>query len=97
LKKKGIIKMRLVYLFLLLSKCVLGQDLVQYVQPMSGTAPSTTPASLKHGGGTELNANTIPAVTLPFAMVQWTPQTQTSETKCIGSAVRVRRIMEALA
>ncbi|HEX8355888.1 MAG TPA: GH92 family glycosyl hydrolase [Segetibacter sp.] len=83
MKKKGIIKMRLVYLFLLLSKCVLGQDLVQYVQPMSGTAPSTTPASLKHGGGTELNANTIPAVTLPFAMVQWTPQTQTSETKCI--------------
>lgn len=60
-----------------------GQDLTQYVQPMSGTAPSTTPASLKHGGGTELNANTIPAVTLPFAMVQWTPQTQTSETKCI--------------
>src|SRR3982751_2402162 len=61
----------------------LGQDLVQYVQPMSGTAAATTPASLKHGGGTELNANTIPAVTLPFAMVQWTPQTQTSENKCV--------------
>src|SRR3982750_2071466 len=60
-----------------------GQDLTQYVQPMSGTAPSTTPASLKHGGGTELNANTIPAVTLPFAMTQWTPQTRTSETKCL--------------
>jgi predicted alpha-1,2-mannosidase len=59
------------------------QDLVHYVQPMSGTAASTTPASLKHGGGTELNANTIPAVTMPFAMTQWTPQTRTSETKCI--------------
>jgi predicted alpha-1,2-mannosidase len=59
------------------------QDLTRYVQPFSGTAPSTTIASLKHGGGTELNANTIPAVTLPFAMVQWTPQTQTSENKCV--------------
>src|SRR3954470_20368618 len=59
------------------------QDLVSYVQPMSGTAAATTPASLKHGGGTELNANTIPAVTLPFAMTQWTPQTRTSETKCL--------------
>ena len=69
----------------LLAECFFasGQDLVRYVQPMSGTAAATTPASLKHGGGTELNANTIPAVTLPFAMTQWTPQTRTSETKCI--------------
>jgi len=59
-----------------------GQDLVQYVQPLSGTAPSTTAASLKHGGGTELNANTIPAVGLPFGMTQYTPQTRLSETKC---------------
>ena len=68
---------------LLFAGNISAQDLTQYVQPLSGTAPSTTLASLKHGGGTELNANTIPAVTLPFAMVQWTPQTQTSENKCV--------------
>jgi len=58
------------------------QDLVQYVQPMAGTAASTTTAALKHGNGTELNANTIPAVGLPFGMTQYTPQTRQSETKC---------------
>ena len=59
------------------------QDLVSFVQPLAGTAPATTKAALKHGEGTELNANTIPAVTLPFAMTQWSPQTRQSETKCL--------------
>src|SRR5262245_35465459 len=60
------------------------QDLVQYVQPFSGTAPSTTTAALKHSeAGSEKNANTIPAVGLPFGMTQWTPQTRATETKCI--------------
>jgi predicted alpha-1,2-mannosidase len=60
------------------------QDLVQYVQPFSGTAPSTTTAALKHSeAGSEKNANTIPAVGVPFGMTQWTPQTRTTETKCI--------------
>jgi len=60
------------------------QSLVQYVQPWSGTAPSTTISALKHSetGSTEKNANTIPAVTLPFAMTQWTAQTRTTEVKC---------------
>ncbi|OUJ76286.1 alpha-mannosidase [Hymenobacter crusticola] len=59
-----------------------GQDLVQYVQPLAGTAASTTAAALKHGSGTEHLANTIPAVGTPFGMTQWTPQTRQSETKC---------------
>jgi predicted alpha-1,2-mannosidase len=59
------------------------QSLLQYVQPLSGTAPSTTTGALKHSeAGSEKNANTIPAVTLPFAMTQWTPQTRTTEIKC---------------
>ena len=58
------------------------QDVVRYVQPLSGTAPATTPAALKHGNGSELNANTIPAVTVPFAMTQWTAETRRTETKC---------------
>ncbi|OQP53674.1 GH92 family glycosyl hydrolase [Niastella populi] len=78
---------------LLLSKIVIliawgqfikAQDLIQYVQPLSGTAPSTTTAAQKHSeAGSEKNANTIPAVGVPFGMTQWTPQTRTAETKCI--------------
>jgi predicted alpha-1,2-mannosidase len=58
--------------------------LLQYVQPLSGTASATTISAIKHSeaGGTEANANTIPAVTLPFAMTQWTAQTRTTEVKC---------------
>ena len=60
------------------------QDLVKYVQPLSGTASSTTTAAQKHSeAGSEKNANTIPAVGVPFGMTQWTPQTRTTETKCI--------------
>ncbi|MEI6948096.1 GH92 family glycosyl hydrolase [Paraflavisolibacter sp. H34] len=61
------------------------QSLLPYVQPMSGTAGSTTPAAEKHSeaGGTEKNANTIPAVGYPFGMTQWTPQTRLTENKCI--------------
>ncbi|OGX81512.1 alpha-mannosidase [Hymenobacter coccineus] len=57
-------------------------DLVRYVQPLAGTAASTTLGALKHGEGTEHLANTIPAVGTPFGMTQWTPQTRPSETKC---------------
>lgn len=63
---------------------VSAQELTKYIQPFSGTAAATTPAALKHGAGLELNANTIPAVTAPFAMTQWTPQTQATENKCVA-------------
>lgn len=60
------------------------QNLLQYVQPLSGTAPSTTLSALKHSeAGSEQNANTIPAVGLPFGMTQFTPQTRLTENKCI--------------
>lgn len=60
------------------------QGLLHYVQPHAGTASSTTTAALKHSeAGSEKNANTIPAVTLPFGMTQWTPQTRQTENKCI--------------
>ena len=62
---------------------VQSQDFTQYVQPLSGTAPATTIAAKKHAeAGSEKNANTIPAVTLPFAMTQWTAQTRLQK-KCI--------------
>ena len=57
--------------------------LIELVQPMAGTAPATTASVLKHSEGTEKNANTIPSVTLPFAMTQWTPETRRTEQKCL--------------
>ena len=72
----------LLCLFALLMS-VRAQNVVQYVQPMSGTAAATTPAVLKHGEASALYANTIPAVTVPFAMTQWAPQTQVTENKGI--------------
>lgn len=67
---------------ILTTSLLYAQNPVSYVQPLSGTAPATTRAALKHGSGTELNANTIPSVTVPFAMTQWTAETRQSETKC---------------
>jgi predicted alpha-1,2-mannosidase len=58
--------------------------LLQFVRPLTGTANSTTAAALKHGEGTERLANTIPATGVPFGMTQWTPQTRTSEQKCLA-------------
>jgi len=72
----------IVLLLIITADQLFAQDVVSYVQPLSGTAPSTTRAALKHSAGTELNANTIPSVTLPFAMTQWTAETHRSETKC---------------
>ncbi|AEW03508.1 alpha-1,2-mannosidase [Niastella koreensis GR20-10] len=63
---------------------IYSQDLTRYVQPLAGTASSTTTAAQKHSeAGSEKNANTIPAVGMPFGMTQWTPQTRATETKCI--------------
>lgn len=59
------------------------QDVVHYVQPMAGTASATTAGALKHGSVLANFANTIPSVAVPFAMTQWTPQTQPGESKCI--------------
>jgi len=61
------------------------QQLLPYVQPLAGTATATTVSAVKHSeaGGTEANANTIPAVTVPFAMTQFTPQTRQTENKCV--------------
>jgi len=57
--------------------------LVKYVNPLAGTATATTPSALKHGDVLANFANTVPAVCTPFAMTQWTPQTQAAEKKCI--------------
>ncbi|PTR01513.1 putative alpha-1,2-mannosidase [Mucilaginibacter yixingensis] len=58
------------------------EQLTDYVNPMIGTAPGSTPSAQKHGEGGEQYGNVIPSVGLPFAMTQWTPQTRRGETKC---------------
>ncbi|HEY1165613.1 MAG TPA: GH92 family glycosyl hydrolase [Chitinophaga sp.] len=80
-------KLRLTILIFLLGAGMLQAQpkwRLSYVQPLTGTANSTTTAALKHGEGTERLANTIPAVGTPFAMTQWTPQTRTTEQKCLA-------------
>jgi len=84
--KRGFILLVLIIQFTTLQDQVFGQKsaLVKYVQPFSGTSASTTMASQHIEDKTERLANTIPAVAPPFAMTQWTPQTQLSETKCLA-------------
>ncbi|MEO6732957.1 MAG: GH92 family glycosyl hydrolase [Ferruginibacter sp.] len=77
------LRLPLILLACLSGQRLCSQNLIQYVQPLSGTAPSTTTAAVKHSeAGSEKNANTIPAVGLPFAMTQWSAQTRTTEIKC---------------
>lgn len=59
-------------------------SLVKYVNPLIGTAPSTTISALKHGAGTENNSQVVPFVTMPFGMTNWTPQTRDTEKKCVA-------------
>lgn len=48
--------------------------LTQYVNPLIGTAPGSSPNPTGHGAG----GNTLPAAGLPAGMVQWGPDTNTS-------------------
>jgi predicted alpha-1,2-mannosidase len=57
---------------------------VNYVNPLLGTANATTPSALKFSEKKESNAQVVPFVTAPFGMTQWTPETQTSEQKCVA-------------
>ncbi len=59
-------------------------SLVEYVNPLIGTAPADTKSVLKHGQGSENNAQVVPYVTVPFGMTNWTPQTRSTEKKCIA-------------
>ena len=60
-------------------------DWTQYVNPLIGTAKTTTIAGLRHGGGTEHNAQVQPSVTMPFGMTNWSAQTTNTEKKCTSA------------
>ncbi len=57
---------------------------LKYVNPLIGTGPANTISALKHGEGSENNAQVVPFVTVPFGMTNWTPQTMATEKKCIA-------------
>lgn len=59
-------------------------DLIKYVVPLIGTGPSQSPNGGKHNQGSEAWGQDIPAVSTPFAMTQWTPQTRDTENKCVS-------------
>jgi len=59
-------------------------SLLQYVNPLIGTAANATKSAQRHGKGTEENAQVVPMVTYPFAMTNWTPQTQFYEKRCLA-------------
>lgn len=74
-------KLLLLFLFPL---ALNAQDFVKYVDPLIGTAPAKTESALRHGAGSEEKGQTYPAVGRPFGMTQWTPETRTTEIKCIS-------------
>ncbi len=79
-------KYLLFLLFLLfLPTTVLAQNPLQYVDPLIGTGPARTVSALRHSeSGSEDKGQTYPAAGRPFGMTQWTPETRTTEIKCIS-------------
>jgi predicted alpha-1,2-mannosidase len=60
------------------------QPPIQRVNLFIGTAPATTESAKKQGSKTGDNGQTFPAIGRPFGMTQWTPETRTTEEKCIS-------------
>lgn len=78
--------MKKILIILLLSSSlkIFSQPPLQYVNTLIGTAPAATESAKKHGSGTEDKGQTFPAVGRPFGMTQWTPETRTTEDKCVS-------------
>jgi putative alpha-1,2-mannosidase len=57
---------------------------LDYVNPLIGSAPSTTPSAQKHSeAGSELKGQVVPMIGVPQGLTTWTPQTRATEQKCI--------------
>lgn len=79
MSKKNIL---LVLLFPLAS--IAQKQPVDYVNPLIGSAPSTTESAKKHSeAGSEMKGQIVPAIGVPQGMTSWTPQTRATELKCI--------------
>lgn len=60
------------------------KTLLDYVDILIGTAPANTLSAQSRGGDHVDYGQTIPAITAPFGMTQWTPQTRNTERKCVA-------------
>ncbi len=71
---------------LLLTNCAEKEEknFLQHVNLLIGTGPAATPAAQNKPGDHVDYGQTIPAVTAPFGMTQWTPQTFATEKKCLA-------------
>jgi len=79
------VKKYLCLIFFLTGSLLYSQDLLQYVNILTGTAPSSTKSAKKNSvAGSEEKGQTFPAVGRPFGMTQWTPETKLTELKCVS-------------
>lgn len=80
--------MKYLYLLLLLALISCSRnnsvDYLRYVDLMTGTGPAATTAAQKISETQRSNALTIPAITAPFGMTQWTVQIHSDETQCMA-------------
>ncbi|MFO7723347.1 MAG: GH92 family glycosyl hydrolase [Bacteroidales bacterium] len=78
-------KHTLTIILAIIAMAATSQPPIQYVNTLIGTAPATTESAKKHSeAGSELRGQTFPAVGRPFGMTQWTPETRTTEDKCVS-------------
>jgi len=74
------------FLFILLFPVLASAQLpIKYVDPLIGTGPARTISALRHSeSGSEDKGQNFPSVGRPFGMTQWTPETRTTEDKCVS-------------
>jgi predicted alpha-1,2-mannosidase len=82
--KEKLTTMKKFLLLLIVPVCATAQPPIKYVDPLIGTGTAKTISAQKHGSGTEGKGQTFPAVGRPFGMTQWTPETRTTEIKCVS-------------
>lgn len=67
------------------SICFAQKSPVQYVNPYIGSAPAATESARRHSeGASELRGQIAPVIGRPHGMTTWTPQTRSTETKCVA-------------
>lgn len=80
--------MKYLYLLLLLFIISCSQkespNYIQYVDPLLGTGPATVESAKAETGAPLSNGQTIPAITAPFGMTQWTPEIHNYEKPCLA-------------
>lgn len=75
---------KILFTIFLIPALLNAQQPIKYVDPLIGTGTAKTVSALKHGSGTESKGQTFPATGRPFGMTQWTPETRTTEIKCVS-------------